>query len=318
MSQFESNRPLISSAIANLRDRNSFRQELQKKVSTYQREATRAGSDYRQTILEKVYAAAGVETSEIERRQKFQDSAAHKFINSMLPGIAENSKRVSARHEALMKWKKPPNKSGGGGGQPAAVAEFLYTAESIIFDDYPEDLGSLTQSSSIAYGKNLVRIKVNGTLDVTPYQAYVSFVWTPPFSGMLNVAAFVAANGSRWWSSQHKCIDATVNQEADVFLTVFPQGQSANPLDCDTQNLFEPMYWDKFPGCATDTGMSLVDQVLTLQHSGGNTIPVTEGVSVVIMIVVQISTWADEAHSVVDFETGDQSINVPGVFVSLQ
>ena len=78
------------------------------------------------------------------------------------------------------------------------------------------------------------------------------------------------------------------------------------------------MYWDKFPGCATDTGMDTIDQLLTLQHSGGNTIPVTAGVQVVIMIVVQFTTFADEAHSVIDFETGDQSINVPGIFISLQ
>jgi hypothetical protein len=330
MSQSNSTQALIDAAIVSLRSREAFNHQLQRKVLAYQKKAAIAGSAYRQTIFEKIYASAGIDPSEITRRQAYQNSEAKKFIDSLLPEISANSEVVQKRHEAQAKWAlhKPIHHPPGPPPPPppdAGIAEFLYTATNISFDNYPEEVGQVTHSSSIAYGNNVARIKVDGSLSGPPFCTYISFVWTPPRDGeLIDVAGWVSANGSHWWSSQHKCIEAHAYNPAEAILMVIPQGAVLPPMGVSggflqiDQGIILDFDWEKFPGCATDTGAEVIDQFLTLSSWGEFSIPVSANVPIVIMIIAGIDVRNTEAHSVVDFETGAQAFNVPGVFLAFQ
>jgi len=332
MSDSDERQQLVRSAIASLQQRTSFSRQLQKKVSEHQREVSKADAEYRQQISEKIHKAAGIDSSEILRRQKLQDSSAKKFLDSLIPDVAKNSKAVKARHEARFKWMSPSPVPWGPQAPPPAqplphpqplpqlpVSAVLTEAFSVDFGGgylaaVPNGIMQLGSISTDGWN-NLARIRIGETTPDNFYSCGITFYWMPPRDGWLDVTAFVLANGSHWWSTQHNGVNASVQHTAYTALSTLNLGDKHGTSD---QFFLNFSLYD-FPGSGTDTtGIGVIDQFLTLELSGNTSVRITGNSSVYIIIYVELDVQNQEADSAIDFYTDDQSINVPAVFLTLR
>ena len=322
----------IKAAIRAIEERSAFQRKLQREVLTYGTRTRKVGNAFRQKLFNKAFAAAGVNPADIQKRQRDNDASDKKFIRSLVSGINKNSRAISRRQKRLAQGMlrtrpKHPDPGRPGPDPSGTIVDILSTASDISFG---LPTSNTTSSSSIGDGNNLVRVRIIDSINPTPFRAFISFYYYPPRSGILNATAVVAANGSNWWASQHQCVEATMTQSVDAFITMFPSGQQPDPLDCDVQSILDNN-WSDWPGCSTDIGSNVVDSLLVLQHPTG--IPVSASPPqtpfdpfvttlpagpAVIMVVCEFSFWADEAIGEIDFAQFDKCINAVGVIVSLQ
>ena len=326
MSLSESDSKLVKAATALVLGRNAQRRKLAEETRQYATRSGKIAKAYRQKILNKALATAGVDQEEIRKRQLENDEADRKFLASIDPILTENARLTNARNKLLIeglksKYKKflfprvPHHLSPPPPPPPPPqlpLWDILTTAETITYEPGAFGTPLPNFSASSAAFENIVHFSLPP--ENNSYNIIVPFLWTPPADGYLNLLSVVAFNGSNWWGAKHGCIETLVDQEGSVGLWL-TDPQSATPQDACDEQAFLSYTRDWTPGCSSDVGTNIIDQPIYL--TAPTAAQVTGGQRLVISVVIAVENFSDEAIGEIDFLNNGKSINVTGVVLNL-
>jgi hypothetical protein len=321
MSLSESDSKLVKAATALVFGRNAQRRKLAEETRQYATRSGKIAKAYRQKILNKAFATAGIDQEEIRKRQLENDEADRKFLASIEPILTENARLTNARNKLLIeglqsKYKKflfpKPHPMPPPPPPQLPLWDVLTTADSFTIEPGAFGAPLPNFSTSIAAFENIVHFSLPP--ENNSYNIVASFLWTPPADGYLNLLSVVAFNGSNWWGAKHGCIETLVDQEGTVGLWL-TNPQSATPQDsCDEQSfLYNSRDWT--PGCSSDVGTNVIDQPIYL--TAPTVAQVTAGQTLVISVVLAVQNFSDEAIGEIDFFNNGKSINITGVILNL-
>ena len=122
MALSKAERTLISRGLKEQKERISFNRDLERQLATSNERRARVGDRYRQRIMEKAFAASGVDFGLIAQRQETEVESVIRELAGIKKKLKANTAKVKVRHRQLIGrlMKNRVNRSGGGpGGSPA-------------------------------------------------------------------------------------------------------------------------------------------------------------------------------------------------------
>jgi hypothetical protein len=305
---------LISRAAA-LGAGERFKRDLAKRLRNKSLREDRVASRYRQRLIDKGLAAAGIDLEEVRTRQKQAYETRNKGYKELAKELQRYAKNVNSRH---VEWYRqilrghphlPP------GPHPNADSWGIINEASAVLIN--TDQGTPPDgTTSVTPNGNILNFSWNFSDDVVAaceLEATFSFFLTPQLAGNLQVIVPVAYNGSCWWNIYGTCFAPRPGGEFDfspkVTLTVL-QDQGLNVTSSSVVAGFGPTISQGASRCLGDQSAQPVDDTQFLESMK---IPVIANTPIVISVDVNVISdmWAGRA--IVDFATGAQGINVVGI-----
>jgi hypothetical protein len=308
--------------------RNAQRRKLAEETRQYATRSGKIAKAYRQKILNKALATAGIDQEEIRKRQLENDEADRKFLASIEPILTENARLTNARNKLLIeglqsKYKKflfpKPHPMPPPPPPQLPLWDVLTTAAYVVgWNPKREGTGWEFFSPipnfnySLAPFENLIHFTSpadgNAEFAIVAY-----FPWTAPLRGTVNYLSVLAFNGSNWWGAKHGCVHTSVKLIGQAGITAFNQTVVNAELYDPAPQTFLDEDHEWLPGCSSDVGTNLIDDPVYLTGS----FPVGGSNEMLIAVSIYIKSNGDEAIGELDFATNNKSINITGIVLNL-
>lgn len=296
--------------------------------AAFEKRRARIADRFRQKLITRAFAAAGIDLNEIKARQREDRKTVAAFL-------AEERKRVIAasaavakrqktwakeRHDRMLAAPPAPTPQAGPGPEPrphlpSNAAATLETATDITVN------GSAETDVKLSPLQNILKLEaIDQTEDTSLEQergviATWEFLWTAPITGNLGFFSGVQLNGLATLEADGDCIGTpyaklSMAGQASV-VTASPSGGSV------TQSPIAFQYeWSKHAPTASSLKRSeiipIVDDLPMIFNPG---CPVVAGEPVILRVSLGFDMHVLSGIATVDFNSAGFQINVPEVLV---
>lgn len=306
-------------------DRSTFQQGFDSALAELQERRGKVARHFRQGIIDKAFAAAGIDQAEIAKRQKAESESLRLDLEHLRPSLEAQSDKVHLRHLAEVERKKQLflRKPAPGAGPFPFDVFALTTADAVDLSD--NGIGTIT---STAPWQNTLKTKLSTNPDFPRCVADFSFFWMPQRSGVLRAISWIAANGSAEWFMDSNCWDSTsitMSAGATMVLQQFDFAGNLNSSFPAGASVFSRyVHHAQTDYCLGDVGAASIDNLQSVESAPASAygpgfpidFPVIGNAEVLITVTTTAQINRSNSAGVLDFLTGNRQLSVLGVILN--
>lgn len=319
MTRSDSERELIALAMQEQSERAAFKRDLQKRAMADNNHRAAIANKFRDELIRKGMAAAGIDYDAIRQRQAKEDASVRKELEKLRPEIRANAEKIAERHN---RWRQnilsnPAHAirrrlPGDGETTVGAIPEAWNT---YIWSD------AGTPDISVGPDGNMFRWywdwydKGSDNFDGQA-TGYFYFTLTPKTNGLLGALVPITYNGSMEGGINSTCFSGgSVGLITTAYLTV-QQMLPENQTQMEGNNDYGPGFHTEVSSqCLGGYYPRVFDEVQLLETD--MPLVVLANHPVVVTASVNIDASGSNANILVDFMNNGQSVNVAGVLFGL-
>jgi hypothetical protein len=298
--------------IAAARKEQDFKRSLKRRLLEEDQRTRNAAVRHRRRITEQGFRALGIDMADVEARHQAANEARSGKHSSIAAELRKHSDLLKARQSFW--FKDLVRKHARKHLLPYAASSGLSDVGiSAILQDMGHPANAVVSDGP---GENLLRFSWNFSTSgiygykVASVESGVGFSVTPTLAGDLEFMAPVIYNGSLWCNLFGSCVDEGVSIwfDSQISLIMFQENQF---FDKNGSSLNGPTVgWSPSSVCDGGQFATPIDGSVIPQLTIG---PIVANVPVTILLYLSIECPLEMGQAIIDFSSGSQCVNVPGV-----
>jgi hypothetical protein len=319
MALSDSERELIASATKEQYERVAFKRDLRKRVTADNNRRAAIANKFRDELIRKGMAAAGIDYDAIRQRQAKEGASVRKELEKLRPEIKANAEKIAERHNRwrhnvlsnpahVIRRRLPGDGETTVGAIPEASSTYIWN-------------GVGTPNISVGPDGNIFRwywetSSHNSDGYDGQVTGYFYFILTPETNGLLGAVAPITYNGSMEGYLKATCFSGgSVGLKTIGSLTI-EQMLPENQNQLDGINVYGPGFYTEVSSqCLGGYYPRVFDQVQLLQTD--MPLLVIANHPVVITVSVNLDASGDNSGILVDYMNDGRAVTVAGVLIGI-